>query len=173
MQHTPPSTYILRELIDVAVPNSVSWWPQTIGWKILAVLILLAVGYCLAKKIQSWWYNRYRREAVLALQALQPESPTVNQDILIIVKAVVTYLEPRNGAMFGERLLDYMDSLSPHSDYRFACESGRHWLHSVVTKKVTFTPDQAANIIGQVTLWMEEHDERIPHHIQAGGIDHV
>ncbi|WP_154215052.1 DUF4381 family protein, partial [Vibrio parahaemolyticus] len=33
---TPPSTYILRELHDVAVPPSVSWYPQTIGWKILA-----------------------------------------------------------------------------------------------------------------------------------------
>ena len=35
---TPPSTYILRELHDVAVPSSVSWYPQTIGWKILAAV---------------------------------------------------------------------------------------------------------------------------------------
>ena len=27
--HTPPSTYILRDLHDVAVPESVSWLPQT------------------------------------------------------------------------------------------------------------------------------------------------
>lgn len=38
IQHTPPSTYILRELHDVAVPESVSWLPQTVGWKVLAII---------------------------------------------------------------------------------------------------------------------------------------
>ncbi|MCZ8485299.1 DUF4381 domain-containing protein, partial [Vibrio lentus] len=41
VEHTPPSTYILRDLHDVAIPESVSWMPQTIGWKILGVILLL------------------------------------------------------------------------------------------------------------------------------------
>ena len=45
VEHTPPSTYIFRELRDVTIPDSVSWFPQTIGWKILGVALLLAAFY--------------------------------------------------------------------------------------------------------------------------------
>ena len=45
VEHTVPSTYILRDLHDVAIPDSVSWAPQTIGWKILGVILLLATLY--------------------------------------------------------------------------------------------------------------------------------
>ena len=45
VEHTPPSTYILRDLHDVAIPESVSWIPQTIGWKILGVILLLIAVY--------------------------------------------------------------------------------------------------------------------------------
>ncbi len=38
VEHTPPSTYINYANCDVAIPESVSWVPQTIGWKILGTL---------------------------------------------------------------------------------------------------------------------------------------
>ncbi|HDM8140995.1 TPA: DUF4381 domain-containing protein, partial [Vibrio harveyi] len=61
--HTPPSTYILRELHDVAVPESVSWVPQTIGWKILAVIGAIVLMYLGYRLLHHWWDNRYRKEA--------------------------------------------------------------------------------------------------------------
>lgn len=63
----PPGTYILSELHDVTVPPSVSWYPQTIGWKILAALFVLALIYVAYRLIRKWWTNRYRKEALLAV----------------------------------------------------------------------------------------------------------
>lgn len=70
VEHTPPSTYILRELHDVAIPNSVSWAPQTIGWKILGVILLLAALYLAYRLALRWWNNRYRKEALNELMLL-------------------------------------------------------------------------------------------------------
>ena len=63
VEHSPPSTYILRELHDVAVPDSISWMPQTIGWKVVSVLLMIGAIYLSYRFALRWWNNRYRGEA--------------------------------------------------------------------------------------------------------------
>ncbi|OZS43414.1 DUF4381 domain-containing protein [Photobacterium sanguinicancri] len=112
--HTPPSTYILRDIVDVAVPESVAWWPQTIGWQILALVILMACFVWGYRRIKVWWQNRYRREALQALATLDLGLPRESAtSLLTILKAVLVYLEPQNAALFGDALLQKLDSLLP------------------------------------------------------------
>lgn len=76
VEHTPPSTYILRDLHDVAIPTSVSWMPQTIGWKILGIILLLVAIYLAYRLALRWWSNRYRKEALQELMVLMHETRT-------------------------------------------------------------------------------------------------
>lgn len=49
-QPEPPRSYILKGLEEVGLPDHVSWFPQTLGWKILAMILLLVVMYFSYKK---------------------------------------------------------------------------------------------------------------------------
>lgn len=61
----------LRSLHDIAVPEPVSWVPQTWGWGVLAaamavMLVLLCLRWTLRYRA-----NAYRREALLLLTAIE------------------------------------------------------------------------------------------------------
>ena len=53
MDHQVPGTYILRHLSDVAIPEPVSWWPQTVGWKVLLAVAILGRGDITLSEIQE------------------------------------------------------------------------------------------------------------------------
>lgn len=93
---TPPSTYILRELHDVAVPPSVSWYPQTIGWKILAAVVLIALVYVAYRLAQQWWCNRYRQEALLTISQIKPSDKGMPKALFSVLKIVLIHVDSRD-----------------------------------------------------------------------------
>lgn len=109
MNPTPPSSYMLRELKDVPLPDTVSWWPQTLGWQLLLLLVVLLAFFFIYQKAKLWWQNRYRREALNALLRLSPNDALWPRKMLKIVKAVMVYLDPKNAAIYGQPLLNQMD----------------------------------------------------------------
>lgn len=171
--HTPPSTYILRDIVDVVVPESVAWWPQTIGWKILAFMILvgcLVWGY---HRIKLWWQNRYRREALQALATLNLGLPRESAtSLLTILKAVLVYLEPQNSALFGDALLQKLDSLLPSAtlssvkgdaevksdaDFQYQGEIGKKWLAVSLSSQRSLTEPELVTLIAHTRKWLLLH----------------
>lgn len=63
----PMTEAALKSLRDVAVPEPVSWMPQTWGWALLGSLLVLAIiafGICRLRRYRA---NAYRREALALL----------------------------------------------------------------------------------------------------------
>ncbi|KEA09353.1 DUF4381 domain-containing protein [Rhizobium rhizogenes] len=72
----PPDPLIetaLRSLKDIAPQQPVSWFPQTWGWLALVVVLVALITVLLVRQVKHYRANRYRREALLELQALERE----------------------------------------------------------------------------------------------------
>ncbi len=180
--HTPPSTYILRDIVDVAVPDSIAWWPQTIGWQILALVILIACFVWGYRRIKVWWQNRYRREALQALATLDLSLPRESaMSLLTIIKAVLVYLDPKNAALFGDALLRKLDSLLPpatlnraqgdaeikpnadfQSDFQYQGKIGKKWLAASLSSHCTLTDPELATLIEHTRSWLLLHRKPEP-----------
>ncbi|UGA57519.1 DUF4381 domain-containing protein [Vibrio sp. VB16] len=160
IEHTPPSTYILRELHDVAIPDSVSWMPQTIGWKIVGMalaLIGLYVGYRLAL---SWWHNRYRKEALRALMLLDARDKNSAEQAFKIIKVVIRYLDSRNANLFGQAYLERLNSYCPNSPKTaklFNDDLASLWMQSLINPRLTLTLDQRLEVIQKSISWLKRH----------------
>ncbi|MHC4943883.1 MAG: DUF4381 domain-containing protein [Planctomycetota bacterium] len=69
----------LDNLHDIVTPAPVSWWPLAPGWYVLALLILLTLGW------SAWtWYRRrrtnaYRRAALLEFEALSRQTGSAHE----------------------------------------------------------------------------------------------
>ncbi|MDG9881836.1 DUF4381 domain-containing protein [Pseudomonas putida CSV86] len=61
----------IDQLQEIALPAPVSYWPQTWGWTVLLILLLAAVLVWALRAWRHWQRNRYRREALARLDALE------------------------------------------------------------------------------------------------------
>ncbi|MCA3896388.1 DUF4381 domain-containing protein [Vibrio vulnificus] len=159
IQHTPPSTYILRELHDVAVPESVSWLPQTVGWKVLAIiggLVLLYIGY---RYLRFRWDNRYRAEALQAIAQLDPKDPAMASELFSIVKQVLIYHDSGYARLFGDAFLAVLNQLIPTQPL-FDDELAIQWVQSTVNPNVPLSESARAALKARAALWVKSHQEK-------------
>ncbi len=157
VQHTPPSTYILRNLNDVTVPESVSWWPQTIGWKIFACLLVLVIAYAAFRFIKHWWMNRYRSEAIRYVESLDINDSEMPRLTLHAIKTVLTYLNSSYANLYGPELLNKVDEL--HQDSVFSSKIGELWLETLVNPHVSMKNEERIELKQMAITWLHKHQE--------------
>lgn len=167
IEHSPPSTYILRELFDVTVPDSVSWMPQTVGWKVLLVLLIAIAGYLSYRWILRWWHNRYRTEAIAVLHHLSIECLQFEDTVFSILKIVLVYVDPANGKLFGAPFLQKLDELSDGSA-PFNDELAHKWVQALVNPSTVLDKAEREVLRERASLWVKSHQGR-----ELGGIRHV
>lgn len=155
VEHTPPSTYILRELHDVTVPDSVSWMPQTIGWKILGGLLLIFVGYLVYRYCINWWDNRYRQEAIKAIDGLDNGSDSLPHDVFAVLKVVLVHLNSSNANLFGQNFIVALDSRLERP--LFNDDVSSRWIHSLVNPTVQFEREEREIICERAVTWLKTH----------------
>jgi hypothetical protein len=82
--------YLIHGIDEVILPTATTWWPNTVGWQIIAFFIsVFAVRYAYQKG-QRWWHDHYRREAIAKISELQNDSSV---DILTVVENLPFYLK--------------------------------------------------------------------------------
>ena len=158
IEHTPPSTYILRDIQEVAIPDSVSWLPQTIGWKILGVVLMIAFVYGAYRYALYRWHNRYRQEALDALAQIDPSDKSSTKRVFEVLKSVLRYLNARNASVYGEQTLIMLDGCLPkkHPEI-FQDKSSKIWIDSLINPSVYLTFEQRVEILEKATTWVKVH----------------
>ncbi len=158
--HTPPSSYVLKGLIDISVPNSISWLPQTMGWKILFFLLAALTVFLIYRAVKHYHANRYRRQALQALDVINSERPyQAICELFHLIKSVAIYLDPKNASKSGDDLLLFLISTKTNNCIHF---------HSVLTKRAfneiwqpeaecTLVPEQVLVLINQFKDWITHH----------------
>lgn len=65
----PTAATALRTMHDIVVPAPVSWFPQTWGWAVVLVAVILLLCVWAASAIRRYRRNAYRRRALQELQS--------------------------------------------------------------------------------------------------------
>lgn len=166
--HEPPSSYMLRKISEVTVPEHVSWFPQTIGWQILAGILIVFISYRSVLWSKEWWANRYRREALSLVISMQKaiantesENQQITLDLFEVMKAVVAYLHPQKANTFGEAFLIELDLFLPQEQAKFNKELGLHWMRSLVQKQHALSTQELKQLFEMSEHWLKMHDRII------------
>lgn len=159
-QPTPPSTYILKQLHDIGLPDPVSWWPQTIGWKILSAIGLILLSIWLYKRAQNWWKNRYRREAIEVINTLDINNPQFEYQAFVIIKRVMGYLNPADQALYGEEFQTALNAYIPSDHSKMENELLRRWMQSLNSRKEALNIEEKQRVHQHCLLWIREHQSQ-------------
>ncbi|OEE86357.1 DUF4381 domain-containing protein [Vibrio crassostreae] len=178
VEHTPPSTYILRELHDVAIPDIVSWAPQTNGWKILGVILLLVAIYLAYRLALRWWNNRYRKEALQELMVLDARDKNSTERTFKVLKVVLRYLDSSNAKLFGQAYVNRLNAYLPvsantseNSNAFFADEVSELWMQSLIDSNVRLSFEQRLEVIQTAMMWLKLHKPNVQ--VTVEGQDNV
>ena len=107
----------LQNLHDIVVPDPIPWLPPAPGWHALGLVgLLLLIWFC-ANRYMAWQRNRYRREALAALNRFEKELAVTTQYRKILpllpqlVKrtALAAYGRARVASLAGSGWLAFLD----------------------------------------------------------------
>jgi len=158
----PITEAALRSLKDIAIPQPVSWVPQTWGWLILALVLFAAILLWLAMRYRRWRRDAYRREALRLLDEIardlrsQQTRDEANARLGELLKRTALAAWPRKAiaAVSGN---EWADFLSAHQDGEIG-SSLRCYLANLEYRGGA-TPGAGAidDLLRDARYWIERH----------------
>ncbi|MEL6113637.1 MULTISPECIES: DUF4381 domain-containing protein [Photobacterium] len=160
-QPAPPSSYILKDLTEIALPDAVSWWPQTLGWQILGVVLVVCLLLWAVYRYRLYRFNRYRREAMRAIAVIeqgteQARSPSAMSDLFLVLKVTAAHVQPSLASHLDRQFLRYLDTSASLTE-GFDSPAGQCWLDSLVQPDATLSDDQAQQLLTLANRWVKHH----------------
>ncbi|WP_119328577.1 DUF4381 domain-containing protein [Cysteiniphilum halobium] len=153
------ATDVLAGLKDIHLPPAVSMWPLAIGWYIVAVIVLVMVGFIIwfvAKKIKA-----YRRKQTLlklfdtTIKTVEVEKPQefISEVSIFLKQVAMQELKIANVHLyFGENWLKFLDEKLKTED--FSKGDGRLLLASYAPKELSANERQA--LITLTKKWLRK-----------------
>jgi hypothetical protein len=71
-------------LKELPLPEPVSWWPQTAGWAVLAVVLLILMAWAGYKAWRRVQRNAYRRDGLARLEAMKKDGSALGELPLLL-----------------------------------------------------------------------------------------
>ncbi|WP_261836509.1 DUF4381 domain-containing protein [Vibrio ishigakensis] len=162
--HTPPSTYILRNISDVQVAEPISYFPQTIGWQVLGMIAGIALLFWLYRLNKRWRENRYRGEAIAIVSDMRAslshglsdqERFDYGQDLFTVMKAVTSHLSSDSNRLIGDAFLSQLDLFSKEN-LRFE-NKWQAWSKALLSKGYSLSDAELSELTQDCLSWLSEH----------------
>lgn len=98
---------LLDQLAEPAEPAPVSMMPETIGWAVLAALLVALVGWLVVRTVRRRRANAYRREALALLAGAGDDARAIAP--ILRRTALAAYPRERVASLSGAAWLAFLD----------------------------------------------------------------
>ena len=156
---------LLDLMVDISVPEPVSYWPQTTAW---LVLFLIALSLTLMLSWRHWVKyksNAYRRQAVkeLGLVTQHGNVPQQISAIANIIKrvALVSFDRDQVAETFGVAWLAFLDQSC--ADVQFSKGAGKHLASGPYRKTVDATQEEINDLVVLTGRWIVKNRQGVNH----------
>jgi len=156
----PWGNYLLEKLVETQSPESISWLPQTLGWKILAGIALLLIIRKSYHTYKNYQRNAYRREAIAWLEQCQQAN---NIDLykqlpaLLRKTALSAYKRTDITQLTGSQWENWLDQQCQQSSFSTSCPNVLQQLSYMPINASDVHSDQHQVLLMQITLWVKHH----------------
>lgn len=114
----------LAGLKDIHLPEPISWWPPAPGWWVMAIMLLVAIGFGTFFLMQKLKKNRYRKEGIKELESVLDKAnaitaPLFLQEISKIMRrvAIQSYGRDKIASLTGEKWLRFLDKTGKTTEF--------------------------------------------------------
>jgi hypothetical protein len=147
----------LSGLREIALPPPVPYVPQTVGWLIVAALLLVALAWVAWRWRRRWLADRYRRTALGELAVIERGLPAAAAAIPALVKRTALVFAPRAtiARLTDAEWLAYLDRTFPPGG--FVAGPGRLLPRLAYAPAGDLDRGQLRDLVALVRRWIEGH----------------
>ncbi|HIG40940.1 MAG: DUF4381 domain-containing protein [bacterium] len=151
---------LLDLLVDIHIPEPVSYWPQTTTWSVIFFIILgLAATFSWLQWV-NYKNNAYRRRAIKELGAIkqQDDIPKQISAIASIIKrvAIVSFGRNQVAESSGSAWLTFLDQSC--EDLNFSTGPGKHLAFGPYKKTIEASPGEVLELLEVAENWVASHE---------------
>lgn len=152
---------LLKEFIEVGSPALTSWWPQTLGWKIVLAILLLLVIKKSYLRWQAYKHNTYRREALAWLNNLPTlydlEQQTIFRQLPALLRktAITAFNREQICKLQANEWDAWLDKHCQQTSFTTRFAKQLHILAFSPTPQLSH--EQMHALINEVSLWIKFH----------------
>jgi hypothetical protein len=155
----------LDALREIALPDPVSYAPQTVGWWIVFGVLAVGLGEMALAACLRWWSRRHRRAALASLDDLMgrlvgPGRIGALREIPAVVKrvALVSFGRENTAPMAGPDWLAFLDETYGGTGFR----EGAGKLLTAISygpqeQLGAISDDDATDLVAVVRQWVQAH----------------
>ena len=157
-------TELLDQLRPIAVPEPVSYVPQTAGWAVLATVFIFALALLLWRQWERWRANAYRRAALAGLADLRENPSLDDQNIVTELASLVrrcaieAYSRSSVAALHGHDWLQFLERTGAGRELTDGV--GRHLVTGPYRTDVSLTSVERTELLDLIQRWIGTH--RVP-----------
>lgn len=149
----------LAKLKEIALPESISYFPQTPAWYILFGVIALLILFFLWKQYKHYQNNKYRRVALAELSKIKSEK--TYEEIPELVKRVALVFSDRSeiASLSGETWLEFLNK--SYKGNGFSSDAGSLFVdlaYSSQTRIKLYQQGENENLINLISEWIKKHN---------------
>jgi len=106
--------YTLGEFNEIVSPPPVDWLPQTAAWYVVGAVLLAFIARGIWLRLRHWYRNRYRREAIRRLQALDgADNIAVEVNRLLKLAAMAAFTRQDVARLSGTEWTEFLNMQCP------------------------------------------------------------
>ena len=157
----PWGNYLLKELVEPELPAMVNWWPQTAGWKVVFVIVLIWSIKKAFDTYRRYRLNQYRRDALQRLVIIERDGQqTLDRQLPELLKwtAVHGFERAQAAGLFGSEWERWLDQQCDKSDIAQHCSGLLARLSYAPDAKLT--PSERVQLFAQARIWIKGHRGR-------------
>lgn len=164
MPQAPPIDDRLNALRELALPEAVSYAPQTAGWYFLFAAAAAGLAWLAIRSYLQWKANRYRRVALERLRSINEASqsdPSAVAELPELVKRTALAFSARTEAaeLYGADWLAFLDST--YGGAGFSTGPGRVLPSLAYGASPSLGEADRTALVSLVDEWIRKHHARV------------
>ena len=146
----------MSNLEEIELPESVPFTPETIGWYLLAGLLVLALLWLAWRFWKRWQADAYRREALRELGEIEGSSPERLPELLKRV-ALAAFPRTQVAELSGDAWLGFLDRTLGTTEFSRGAGRVLPDLAYDSGAASAMSREERANLFALARRWIQKH----------------
>ncbi|MCH4896047.1 DUF4381 domain-containing protein [Marinilabiliaceae bacterium JC040] len=154
---------ILKGLQLIKEPDKIDFYPRTIGWECLFIIIIVSIIYFICRKVIKYKRNRYRREACILIKQLYMNNnislgSKINKMSEVLKRVCIqSYPNSQVSVLYGKEWIIFIQNRHSSFHYKEMSNFLEEYIYYSDQKLSKIESLNFESFVFEILIWIKKH----------------